>query len=204
MWNMFSGATAANPNVSNWNTANVTNMIFMFAGTTAANPNVSNWNTTNVTFMYGMFQNATAANPNVSNWNTANVTDMSYMFQNATAANPNVSNWNTANVILMYGMFQNATAAKPDISLWSVKSLSFDPNFNSGMGLFLNAFQSQSLSTSVYSSFLIKAEADLKAQGGKPKNIPMDMGVTKYSAAAKPARDYLISLGWVITDGGQQ
>ena len=53
----------------------------MFENTTAANPDVSNWDTSNE-FMNGLFFNATSANPDVSNWDTSNVTTMRHMFSN--------------------------------------------------------------------------------------------------------------------------
>ena len=45
---MFGGAISANPDVSKWNTSNVTSMNNMFNGATSANPDVSGWDTSKV------------------------------------------------------------------------------------------------------------------------------------------------------------
>ena len=61
-------------------TSDVTDMSSMFEGATAANPDVSNWDVSKVTDMTSMFEGATAANPDVSNWDVSKVTDMTDMF----------------------------------------------------------------------------------------------------------------------------
>jgi surface protein len=48
--NCFKGATQFNSNISNWNTANATNMTSMFQGASAFNQNIRTWNVTNVLF----------------------------------------------------------------------------------------------------------------------------------------------------------
>ena len=65
MTNMFrrcSGA-AFNPNVTNWNVSNVTNMGVMFANCSGAafNPDVSNWDVRKVATMNFMFYNCSGA-----------------------------------------------------------------------------------------------------------------------------------------------
>ena len=71
------------PNISNWNTNNVTNMSYMFSycKSLTSLPDISNWNTNNVTNMSYMFYNCESLTslPDISNWN---VTDMIYMFYN--------------------------------------------------------------------------------------------------------------------------
>ncbi|MFK5854531.1 MAG: BspA family leucine-rich repeat surface protein [Bacteroidota bacterium] len=88
-------------------------MVSMFSGATSANPDVSNWNTTNVTNMKSMFSGATSANPDVSNWNTANVIDMSFMFDGAILANPDLSSWDVTSVTNMQNIFRNITLPRP-------------------------------------------------------------------------------------------
>ncbi len=107
---MFSKATKANPDVSNWDVSNVTNMRHMFSAATSANPDVSKWNVSNVTNMDNIFREASSANPDVSDWDVSNVVNMRYMFFQATSANPDVSQWNIANVTNMHNMFVGATS----------------------------------------------------------------------------------------------
>ena len=120
MSGMFYEAKLANPNVSNWNTANVTDMKNMFFGAAAAAPDVSGWDVSNVTTMYYMFCKATAADPNVTDWKVSNVTDMHGMFDGATTSNPDVSKWDVSNVTDMHGMFRGARLASPNVADWKV------------------------------------------------------------------------------------
>ena len=60
---MFYNADSANPDVSSWNTSNITNMASVFNASLIINPDVSNWVTSNVTAMNGMFNSAPAATP---------------------------------------------------------------------------------------------------------------------------------------------
>ncbi len=110
MFQDFGGGSVGNPttinvvpDVSNWNTGNVTNMKQMF-------------------FHYGHESETFNAVPDVSKWDTGNVTDMSHMFEeygkNSTALNtvPNVSKWNTGNVTNMYQMFNGYGNISSNIS----------------------------------------------------------------------------------------
>ena len=93
------------PNISNWNTANITDMKNMFENTVVFNQDISNWNTSNVTNMSQMFSNAVGFNQNIGNWDLSNCTDMQFMLDNSGmdcinysatlmgwAANPNTPN----------------------------------------------------------------------------------------------------------------
>lgn len=122
MASMFSEAINANPDVSNWDVSNVTNMAFMFNLTTA-NPDVSKWDVSNVTTMVRMFNNATNANPDVSNWDVSSVTDMEFMFSQASSANPDVSNWDVSKVTNMRRMFNQANVANPNVTIWNTSSV---------------------------------------------------------------------------------
>ena len=123
MSDMFGGARAANPNVTNWDVSNVRNMSKMFQWASSASPNVTNWNVSYVRNMSSMFDGAESANPDVSKWNVSSVTDMRGMFSGATSANPDVSKWDTSRVTDMDSMFEGATSATPDVSKWSTSSV---------------------------------------------------------------------------------
>ena len=120
---MFWGATAADPDVSDWDVSSVINMEDMFRAATSANPDVSSWNVSAVTDMNYMFRGATAADPDVSDWDVSKVTDMTYMFWGATAADPDVSDWDVSKVTNMTYMFSGATSANPDVSSWDVSAV---------------------------------------------------------------------------------
>jgi surface protein len=123
MFAMFTNATSANPDTTNWNVSNVTDMGSMFESATVANPDTTNWDVSSVTDMRNMFYKASSANPDTSNWDVSNVTDMGYMFYEATSANPDVSNWDVSNVTNMQRMFRDATSANPDTSNWDVSNV---------------------------------------------------------------------------------
>ena len=64
-------------------TSDVTDMTSMFDGATAANPDVSEWDVSKVTDMNLMFNGATAADPDVSNWDVSSATDMTNLFNSS-------------------------------------------------------------------------------------------------------------------------
>jgi len=128
---MFRDATDANPDVSGWDTSNVTNFLGMFYGAVNAQPvtttSGSIWNTSSATTMRYMFRNATDANPDVSGWDTANVTDFLGMFHSAVNAQPVTTTsgniWDTSSATTMRYMFRNATDADPDVSGWDTANV---------------------------------------------------------------------------------
>ena len=74
---MFGRCSSLNslPNISNWNTANVTDMSYMFYGCSSliSLPDISKWNTNNVTTMYSMFCNCSSLkNIKIDNLDIAN------------------------------------------------------------------------------------------------------------------------------------
>ena len=53
-----------------------------------ANPDVSSWDTSQVTTMAGLFWGADAANPDVSAWDTSNILSFKYFFATQRPAMP--------------------------------------------------------------------------------------------------------------------
>ena len=71
------------PDISQWDTKNVTNMRHMFYCTSIFSlPDISQWDTKNVTDMKNMFYGCTSlfSLPDIGKWDTKNVTNMSKMF----------------------------------------------------------------------------------------------------------------------------
>lgn len=97
-------------------------------------PNISNWNTSNVTNMSGMFQVVKTAFPDISTkqvilegktytaWDTSKVTNMSYMFRKSYFFNQEISNWNVSSVKTMNEMFYSASLFNQDLSKWNPKN----------------------------------------------------------------------------------
>ena len=118
------------PDISSWNTNNVTDMSGLFFSTSLkSTPDISGWNTSNVTNMSYMFGNCSTLKslPDISSWNTINVTDMCYMFNycKSLISLPDISSWNTNNVTNMRCMFCNCNSltSLPDISGWNTSNV---------------------------------------------------------------------------------
>ena len=83
-------------------------------------PDISKWDTSNVTNMSHMFYSCKNI-PDISKWDTSNVTDMSSMF-NRCKNLPDISNWNTFNVSNMEKIFLGCEKL-PDISKWDTSHI---------------------------------------------------------------------------------
>ena len=124
------------PDISKWNTKNVTDMNSMFycCSSLSSLPDISKWNTQNVTNMSNMFYccSSLSSLPDLSKWNTQSVTDMNSMFYRCSSISslPDISKWNTQNVINMNSMFEGCSSLSslPDISQWKTQNVT---NMNS-------------------------------------------------------------------------
>ena len=123
MFSRCSSLVNTNSSISNWNTANITDMSFMFNGATSFNQPLNSWNTAKVTNMSSVFSQATSFNQDISGWNTENVTDMNYMFGDATSFNQPLNSWNTAKVTIMDGMFYGATSFNQPLNNWNTENV---------------------------------------------------------------------------------
>ena len=125
----FCGSLFSLPDISNWNTTNVTDMNNMFSYSSLSYlPDALNWNTINVKDMHFMFSSCKLLSslPDISKWNIKNVTSLGYMFSGCESliSLPDISNWNTINVKEMDGMFSHLKllSSLPDISKWNIKN----------------------------------------------------------------------------------
>jgi surface protein len=213
MVDMFFGANLFNADISNWDVSNVTDMGNMFRETGVFNQPIGNWNVANVRSMREMFFR-TPFNQDISQWNTSNVTDMGNMFREARAFNQPIGNWDVANVTTMKEMFLFADVFNADISSWNVSKVTdmsnmfrstkaFDQNLGNwniaNVNNMSNLFLEGVLSTANYDALLTGWSQLPSVQPG----VVLNMGTTRFSAAAQTARDTLINnAGWTITDGG--
>ena len=128
---MFQGCNSllSSPDISKWDTKNVTNMRAIFSGCKSLKsiPDISNWDTGNIENMNSIFCecNSLLSLPDISKWDTKNVTDMGGMFSgcNSLLSLPDISEWNTKKVINMKSMFSQCSSLNsfPDLSEWKIK-----------------------------------------------------------------------------------
>ena len=113
---MFNGCSALKSlDLTNFNTAKVTNMGNMFNGCSALTSlDLTNFNTANVESMDYMFNGCSALTSlDLTNFNTAKVTNMSNMFKGCSALTSlGLTNFNTAKVEFMDNMFNGCSALK--------------------------------------------------------------------------------------------
>ena len=78
----------------------------MFYDAPLVDPDVSNWDTSNVTEMTVMFKFAKSAKPDPSKWNTSKVVDVDQVFQATAIEKADLSKWDLRSVKSYgYGMF---------------------------------------------------------------------------------------------------
>ena len=128
MSHMFYGCSDLTAvDLSGWNTASVTNMNWMFWGCSGLTAlDFSSCDTANVTGMTGMFCRCSGLTAlNLSRFDTSKVTDMSYMFGNCSALTIlDLSCFDTANVTLMYHTFEGCSGLTAlDLSGWNTANV---------------------------------------------------------------------------------
>jgi hypothetical protein len=105
----------------------------MFQSASIVDPDVSGWDTSNITDMGFLFRSALVANPDVSNWNTSNVIDMQLMFRNTPFFNSSLVNFDMTSVESANNMLSNSRMSRInyDATLisWSSQSLNSGVNF---------------------------------------------------------------------------
>ena len=146
---MFSNSSAAQIDVSNFDTSYVIDMNYMFANSNATiitglnvfdtnkvtdmshmfsrsqseKIDVSGFDTSNVTKMRSMFYNTQATSLDVSNFDTSKVTDMAYMFYNSKAISLDLSSFDTSKVTNMNSMFYGVKVSELDLSSFNTSKV---------------------------------------------------------------------------------
>lgn len=110
------------PNVTSWDTSNVTTMQEMFFGCSSFNQNISGWNTSKVTDFRSMFRSCSSFNQPIGSWNTSGATNMSSMFNGASSFNNPINNWDVSKVTNMSFMFAGTRFTQP-LNNWNVSSV---------------------------------------------------------------------------------
>lgn len=136
MVNFFRGASQINdPDISKWDTSNVTTMSAMFYGATNFNQSLNSWNVTNVKDMSSMFSSATSFNGDITGWNIK-ATTLSSMFSGATSFNQPIGKWNTTTVTNLSSMFSGANTFNQDLSIWNTSNVTSLSNMFAGAKAF--------------------------------------------------------------------
>ncbi|MGB0521971.1 MAG: BspA family leucine-rich repeat surface protein [Flammeovirgaceae bacterium] len=124
----FSGATAFNGAIGNWNTATITDMSDLFYGATAFNQPLGSWNTAAVTTMNNMFREASSFNQAIGDWDVGEATRLLDMFTDASAFDQNLGNWNLEKGYIIENFFTNSGMSSSNydkmLIAWEKKTLS--------------------------------------------------------------------------------
>lgn len=121
---MFVQATSLNdPDISKWDTSNVTNMSAMFYEATSFNQPLNDWNISNVTTLTKMFFGASKFNQPLDKWNISKVDSLTEMFSSATKFNQPLNTWDVSKVKTMDGMFFRAYDFNQSLNNWKTLSL---------------------------------------------------------------------------------
>lgn len=124
--------STALPDLSHWNTSNVTLMRGTFRGHPTYNLSLSAWNVSNVTDMSNMFYGAAAFNQDLNTWDVSRVSNITNMFYGATAFNNgDVSGstsgvdmtWATPALTSIYGAFYGASNFNQNLETWDVSKV---------------------------------------------------------------------------------
>jgi surface protein len=119
----FHSASVLNdPDMSNWNTSNVTSMVSTFERASTFNQDISTWDTSNVTDMSRMFHRASNFNKPLNTWDTSQVKDMNRMFMNALRFDQPLNNWKLGDVVSTSLMFNDTPFNQP-IGNWNVSNV---------------------------------------------------------------------------------
>jgi surface protein len=110
--------------INNWNTSDVSDMLYTFGDATAFNQPIGNWDVRNVTRMSNTFLYATSFNQNIGSWNISKVTEAARMFDFSLFNNggsPSINNWRPISCSDFTSMFANCPFNQP-IGNWPISA----------------------------------------------------------------------------------
>ena len=172
-----------------WDVSSIKDMSRIFEGCTSFNHPLNNWNVSNVTSMNRMFL-GTPFNQDITGWDVSNVTNMGEMFADNTSFNQPIGLWGSkmANVTWAIGMFSGATSFNQDLGAWKLTNIYY----------FENVFTNSGMSCENYSASLVGWASQPESwHAVRRGSYGSSKSLLKYNAAARAARNLLISKGWM-------
>ena len=101
----------AGTDLSKWNTASATTMVYTFNGAAEMNADVSGWNVAKVTLLYSTFGGASKfVGTGLSSWDTASATSLGHTFNGAVEMNADLSAWKVNKVTDMINTFRSTSS----------------------------------------------------------------------------------------------
>jgi surface protein len=185
----------------------------MFFGCSSFNQSVSNFNTADVTNMYRMFLNCSSFNQSVSNFNIAKVTNMDYMLQGCdinaagTTTNydatlvawaaqdaPNSLNFHGGTSKYGEGLVDNGTTDGAAANKLIQSGQNFITTVTIGDVVYNTTDGTYAFVTGIDSDTQLSISADIMASG--------EVYRIQHGAGAKARASLIIDDLWTITDGG--
>ncbi|MDC1162518.1 BspA family leucine-rich repeat surface protein, partial [Tenacibaculum sp.] len=113
--------------LSNWNTATITDMSGMFFSTnTLKRAGIGNWDVSSVTNFNNMFLDASVFNENLNNWNigenVSGTINLAGIFSSATKFNSPLHNWDVSKVDNFTYTLRGAFEFDQDLSSWDISN----------------------------------------------------------------------------------
>lgn len=137
----FHTASAFNVNIEKWNVSSVGNFTSVFQNAKSFNQPLNNWDMSKAITLYCMLYGALNFNQPLNDWDISKVNSLSYTFYNAQKFNQPLDKWNTSKVTNLGATFREARAFSGNISNWDTSSV------NSMSQTFMNAV---SFNVSIY------------------------------------------------------
>ena len=109
------------PNISKWNTGNVTDFGDMFYQAASFNQPVNNWDMSKAQSLGNMFMFASKFDQPLDKWDVSNVTNMRSLF-NRSGFNQPLNSWNVSKVKFMNQMFSDSIYNHP-LDRWNVSNV---------------------------------------------------------------------------------
>lgn len=205
------------PNLSSWNTGNVTNLrnAFQSMGTNASVSGIENWDTSSVSQVASCFQACKSLNTTAINWDLRNCSSLYQMFRQAYFQNSSFtlniqtdSTLTNASQLFYASLFDSLTIGN-NVDFSSVTnfsymfgnmgnlSLTLPTNFSFASGTnFTQFLTGTTLSSSDYNTLLIYIEAS-----NQNNNVVLDAPTCVATGAGLTARNALINdHSWTIND----
>ncbi len=201
---MFAGTKVTALDLSNFNTANATDMSLMFQWAySLTSLNLQSFNTSNVTDMNSMFDGCSGLiNLDLSSFDTANVTNMKVMFRQIGVSQLDLSGFNTSNVTSMSGMFASIMSSVSRLTTLDLSS--FDTSnvtdmsgmFYTSVGLTsinLSSFNTKKVKTMFYMFFSCRGLTEIDASSFEANEGGVNMEAAFCMSDSMPPSTYTLT-----------